>query len=174
MGDNIEQETNEKKLDKIKFEILQMEDENVKILFRFFSNILDEWTVETMWAEIVDAEKGLYKLANIPFYASVSCDDIVYAEYDEDEERLTYRKTVEHSGNSTIQVIVTGENVAANDLREIFNSLGCESEKFNDGYFVMEVPANLNYKPIREKLEELENQEKISYAEPNLAKNHWY
>ena len=151
-----------------------MEDENVKILFRFFSNILDEWTVETMWAEIVDAEKGLYKLANIPFYASVSCDDIVYAEYDEDEERLTYRKTVEHSGNSTIQVIVTGENVAANDLREIFNSLGCESEKFNDGYFVMEVPANLNYKPIREKLEELENQEKISYAEPNLAKNHWY
>ena len=151
-----------------------MENENVKILFRFFSNILDEWTVENMWAEIVDAEKGLYKLANIPFYASVSCDDIVYAEYDEDEERLTYRKTVEHSGNSTIQVIVTGENVAANDLREIFNSLGCESEKFNDGYFVMEVPANLNYKPIREKLEELENQEKISYAEPNLAKNHWY
>ena len=151
-----------------------MENENVKILFRFFSNILDEWTVENMWAEIVDAEKGLYKLANIPFYASVSCDDIVYAEYDEDEERLTYRKTVEHSGNSTIQVIVTGENVAANDLRELFNSLGCESEKFNVGYFVMEVPANLNYKPIREKLEELENQEKISYAEPNLAKNHWY
>lgn len=153
-----------------------MENENVKILFKFFSNILDEWTVETIWAETVDAEKGLYKLANIPFYASVSCDDIVYAEYDEDEdeERLTYRKTVEHSGNSTIQVIVTGENIAANDLRVIFNSLGCESEKFNDGYFVMEVPANLDYQPIREKLAELEDQEKISYAEPNLAKNHWY
>lgn len=151
-----------------------MEDGNVKILFRFFSNILDEWTVETMWAEIVDAERGLYKLANIPFYASVSCDDIVYAEYDEDEERLTYRETVEHSGNSTIQVVVIGKNIVTNDFRDIFNKLGCESEKFNDGYFVMEVPASLDYKPIREKLMELEAEGKISYGEPNLAQNHYY
>jgi hypothetical protein len=151
-----------------------MEDETVKILFRFYSNILDEWTIETIWAEIVDPKKGLYKLANIPFYASVSCDDIVYAEYDVDEEMLTYRKTVKHSGNSTIQVIVTGKNVAANDLRETFNCLGCESEKLNDSYFVIEIPENLDYKPIREKLAELEDQEKISYAEPNLAQNHWY
>ena len=151
-----------------------MDDKDVKILFRFFSDVLEEWTVETMWAETVDAEKGLYKLANIPFYASVSCDDIVYAEYDEDEERLTYRKTVEHSGNSTIQVVVVGENIVTNDLREIFNSLGCESEKFNEGYFVIEVPENINYQPIREKLMEMEAQEKIYYAEPNLAENHRY
>lgn len=151
-----------------------MEDENVKILFRFFSDVLEEWTIETMWAETVDAERGLYKLANIPFYASVSCGDIVFAEYDEDEERLTYRKTVEHSGNSTIQVVVMDKNIVANDLREIFNSLGCESEKFHEGYFVIEVPESLDYKPIREKLMELEKEEKIEYAEPSLAKNHWY
>ncbi len=151
-----------------------MEDENVKILFRFFSDVLEEWTVETIWAETIDAENGLYRLANIPFYASVSCDDIVYAEYDEDEERLTYRKTVEHSGNSTIQVVVVGENIVTNDLREIFNSLGCESEKFNEGYFVVEVPAKLDYKPVREKLMEMEVEEKIYYAEPNLSENHKY
>ncbi len=151
-----------------------MEDENVKILFRFFSDVLEEWTVETMWAETIDAGKGLYKLANIPFYASVSSDDIVYAEYDADEERLTYRKTVEHSGNSTIQVVVVGENIETNDLRAIFDSLGCESEKFNEGYFVMEVPATLDYKPIREKLMEFEAEGKIYYAEPNLAVNHQY
>ena len=40
-----------------------------KILFRFYSNILEEWSVETMWAEIIDAANGLYKLDNIPFYA---------------------------------------------------------------------------------------------------------
>jgi len=151
-----------------------MEDKNVKILFRFLSDVLEEWTVETMWAETVDAEKGLYKLSNIPFYASVSCDDIVFAEYDEDEERLTYRKTVEHSGNSTIQVVVVGENIATNDLREIFNLLGCESEKFNEEYFVIEVPVTLDYKPIREKLMELETQEMIYYAEPNLGYSHKY
>ncbi len=151
-----------------------MDDKQVKILFRFFSDVLEEWTVETLWAEIIDAEKGLYKLLNIPFYASVSCDDIVFAEYDEDEERLTYRKTVEHSGNSTIQVIVMDKTIVANDLREIFNSLGCESEKFNERYFVIEVPKSLDYKPVREKLMELEAQEKIGYAEPNLAENHFY
>ena len=32
----------------------QEEDNFVKILFRFYSNVLDEWTVETMWAAIVD------------------------------------------------------------------------------------------------------------------------
>lgn len=151
-----------------------MKDENVKILFRFFSDVLEEWTVETMWAETVDAEKGLYKLANIPFYASVSCDDIVYAEYDEDEERLTYRKTIEQSGNSTIQVVVMDKTIVTNDLRETFNSLGCESEKFSEEYFVIEVPKHLDYKPIRKKLVELEEQEKIGYAEPNLAENHYY
>lgn len=151
-----------------------MEKKDVKILFRFFSNLLDEWTVETMWAETINSEKGLYKLSNIPFYASVSCDDIVFAEYDQDEERLTYRKTVEHSGNSTIQVIVIDKKIVTNDLREIFNNFGCESEKFNDGYFVIEIPAKVDYRPIRQKLNDLEEKNIISYAEPNLSSNHFY
>lgn len=70
-------------------------DNYVKILFRFYSSVLDQWTVETMWAEIVDPEKGHYKLDSIPFYAPlVASDDIVRAEYDEDESTLTYRETV--------------------------------------------------------------------------------
>jgi hypothetical protein len=151
-----------------------MDNQDVKILFKFFSNVLDEWTVETMWAETVDIEKGLYKLSNIPFYASVSCDDIVFAEYDKDEERLTYRKTIKHSGNSTIQVIVLNKEISANDLREIFNDFGCESEKFDDCYFVIEIPAKVNYTPIRQKLIELEEKNIISYGEPNLSNNHFY
>ena len=151
-----------------------MEKQDVKILFRFFSNLLDEWTVETMWAETINSEKGLYKLSNIPFYASVSCDDIVFAEYDQDEEMLTYRKTIEHSGNSTIQVIILNKEIATNDLREIFNDFGCESEKFKEGYFVIEIPAKIDYTPIREKLINLEEKNIISFAEPNLSNNHFY
>jgi hypothetical protein len=151
-----------------------MDNQDVKILFRFFSNVLDEWTVETMWASTINVEKGLYKLDNIPFYASVSCDDIVFAEYDQDEEMLTYRKTIEHSGNSTIQVVVVHKEILANDLREIFNNFGCESEKFNDGYFVIEIPAKVDYIPIRRKLIELEHENVIYYSEPNLSSNHFY
>jgi len=151
-----------------------MDKQDVKILFRFFSDVLDEWTVETMWAKTVDPEKGLYKLSNIPFYASVSCDDIVFAEYDVDEEILTYRKTINHSGNSTIQVVVVNKDIATNDLREIFTAFGCDSEKFNDRYFVVEIPAKVDYNPIRQKLMELEKEGVIYYSEPNLSNNHFY
>lgn len=153
---------------------MKEKDNNVKILFRFFSSILDEWTVETLWATVISPEKGLYKLDNIPFYASVSCSDIVLAEFDETENSLTYRETIEHSGSSTIQIILKDKSLIINDLRAVFKSLGCESEKLNDGYFVMEVPAELKYNPIRQKLIELEENNILTYAEPNLAKNHWY
>jgi Domain of unknown function (DUF4265) len=104
----------------------QTQDNHVKILFRYHSSVLDEWTVETMWAEIVDAEKGLYKLDSIPFYGPlVASDDIIFAEHDEDEERLTYRKTVENSGNSIVTVVIMDKTSDINNIRDIFKNLGC-------------------------------------------------
>ena len=84
----------------------QQDDNFVKILFRFYSNVLDMWTVESMWAEVVDREKGLYKIDSIPFYASIASQDIVFAEYDNTEKMMTYKKTIKYSGNSLIQVVV--------------------------------------------------------------------
>jgi hypothetical protein len=50
----------------------------VKILFRLYSTILEEMTVETMWAKVVDEDQGLYGLDNIPFYLPViASGDIV-------------------------------------------------------------------------------------------------
>lgn len=153
---------------------MSQEKEHVKILFRFYSNVLDQWTVETMWAEVIDLAKGLYKMESIPFYASIASDDIVFAEYDEDEQMLTYRETVEYSGNSTIQVVIMDKNTVANDVRDMFSALGCASEKVNEGYFVMEVPVDKDYKPIKEKLSELQDKGILDYAEPVLADNHRY
>jgi hypothetical protein len=149
------------------------DDNHVKILFRFHSNVLDEETVETMWAEIVDKEKGLYKLDSIPFYApSVASDDIVFAEYDEQEQMLTYRETVEYSGNSTVQGVLMDDTQDINTIRDLFKELGCVSEKVNEGYFTMEIPSTVDYKNIKKKLDELETQETIGYAEPCLADGH--
>ena len=47
-----------------------MAEEEVKILFQFYSDVLDRETVETMWAVIIDKEKGLYKLDSIPCLCS--------------------------------------------------------------------------------------------------------
>jgi hypothetical protein len=149
------------------------EDNNVKILFQFHSDIFDEEMVETMWATTIDKDKGLYKLDNIPFYAPlVASDDIIFAEFDEQQQMLTYRKTVEYSGNSTIQVVLMDKSTDINSIRKTFEGLGCVSEKVNEGYFSMEIPALVDYKFIKQKLDDLEQNEIIGYAEPCLADQH--
>lgn len=150
-----------------------MSDNSEKILVRYYSDVLEEITVETLWAEIIDIQKGLYKIDNIPFYGpDFSCGDIVFAEYDEDEEYITYRNVVEYSGNSTIQIIVLDEEIDVMQLRNEFKSIGCESEGMGNKYFVMEVPSHINYFEIFKKLNALEVAEKISFAEPNISQKH--
>jgi len=148
-------------------------DNSVKILFRYYSSVLDDWTVETMWADIVDADKGLYKLDSIPFYGPlVASDDIIFAEYDEDEETLTYRETIENSGNSIVTVVIMDKTCDVNTIRDIFKDMDCLSERVNDAYFSMEILADKNYKSIKQKLTELEDERIIGYAEPCLSDNH--
>lgn len=151
-----------------------MQGENyVKILFQFHSDIFEQEMAETMWAKIVDKDKGFYKIDYIPFYATlVASDDIVFAEFDAQQQMLTYRKTVEFSGNSTVQVVLLDDSKDINSIREIFQEHSCVSEKVNDGYFAMEVPASVNYKLIKQKLDDLELKEIIGYAESCLAAQH--
>ncbi|SDF77725.1 DUF4265 domain-containing protein [Epilithonimonas hungarica] len=150
-----------------------MSDNSEKILVRYYSDVLEEITVETLWTEIIDIQKGLYKIDNIPFYGpDFSCGDIVFAEYDEDEEYITYRNVVEYSGNSTIQIIVLDEDIDVMQLRNEFENIGCESEGMGNKYFVMEIPNHLNYSEIFKKLSKLCSEEKIGFAEPNISQKH--
>ncbi|WP_293305785.1 DUF4265 domain-containing protein [Pedobacter sp. UBA5917] len=148
------------------------EDKHVKILFSFYSDALEEWTIETMWCEIVDVEKGHYKIDNVPFYAPFAYKDLIFAEHDADENMLTYRETVAFSGHSTIQVVLMDKTVPTNEIILMLNALGAESEKFKDGYFVLDIPPHINYKPINTKLIELQQKEVIGYAESCLDEKH--
>lgn len=145
-----------------------------KILIRFYSNVLDQEMVETFWSTILDETRGLYKLDNIPFYAPVASDDIVHAEYDEQEKMLTYKSTIKPSGNSTIQVILMDERTDIESIREFFRTLGCKSEKLTNKYFVMEVSSDMEYRNIKIELDKLEEQGYIEYAESCLSENHNY
>jgi hypothetical protein len=96
------------------------------------------------------------------------------AKYDDIEKILTYIETVEYSGNSTIQVVILNKAVVTNDIRNMINLLGCESEKFQEGYFVIDVPAEKDYKPLKRKLSDLQEKGIIDYAESCLSDNHRY
>ncbi len=127
-----------------------------------------------MWATTIDKQKGIYKLDNIPVYAPAASGDIVLAEYDNTENKLTYKYTIAFSGNSTIQVVLLEESYMTNDIRNLFNVLECRTEKFKEGYFVIEINAEKDYKPVRQKLSELREQGIIDYTESCLSERHWY
>lgn len=147
----------------------------VKILFRFYSNVLDAETVETVWGEVFDKEYGYYKINNIPFYIpEIASDDIVWAEYSDTEGMLIYRKTIQFSGNSTIHAIIMDDAHSVTDICRIFEEFGCNWEGMNDKYFAIEIPANVDYIPVKRKLDELQKDEIIGYAESCLSEKHQY
>ncbi len=152
-----------------------MEEKKVRILFRFYSEILEEDMEETIWADTTNENLGHYKLDSIPFYVPyIATDDIVHAAYDDDEEMLVYQETVEASGNSTIWVVITKENVSADELQETFYDLGCLSDAISNQFFTMEVKAETNYLIVKDKLNELKAGGMIDYTEGCLSVNHQY
>lgn len=150
-----------------------MENEYEKVLFKYHSNVLDELTVETMWAEVINKDKGIYKLDSIPFYGPlIATGDEFYAEFDESEQILTHQRTIEHSGNSIVLVIITSEGFNKEIIRNRFNELNCKSEGLNDSYFSMEIMKGLDYSIIQRILEKYEEDGILEYAEPCLSEKH--
>ncbi|MGO4773045.1 DUF4265 domain-containing protein [Flavobacterium sp. W22_SRS_FK3] len=150
-----------------------MAETHKKILFRYYSDLLEETVVETMWAEIIDLEKGYFKLDNIPFFGPlIATDDIFFAEYDEDEQRLTYRKTIETSGNSIIQVVILEKNFDKQIIREKLKDVNCESEGLNETLFAVEITPKVDYSVVKSILNEYAELSVIDFAEPCLSEKH--
>ncbi len=144
-----------------------------KILFKYLSPVLDELVVETMWAIEIDRAKGIYQLDSIPFYGPlIATDDEFYAEFDESEQMLIYRKTTKYSGNSIVLVSVCAKDFDKEIIRDRFKVLNCASEGLNDYYFSMEILKDVNYATIRKMLTTYENEKFIEYAEPCLSEKH--
>jgi hypothetical protein len=150
-----------------------MSETHKKILFKYYSDYLDEVVSETMWAEIIDLEKGLFKLDNIPFFGPlIATDDIFYAEYDETEEKFMHKKTIQNSGNSIVQIAILEKGFDKEIIREKLKAINCLSEGLNETFFAVEIAKDVDYSLVRSLLNEYETQEIIEYAEPCLSEKH--
>jgi len=144
-----------------------------KILFRYYSDVLDEEVVETMWAETIDEAKGIYKLDSIPFYGpSIATDDLFLAEYDEIENFIVFKETIAYSGNSIIQVVILKDGFDKEIIRERLKTIDCLSEGLNKKYFSVEITKNINYSIVKTLLDEYKNSAIIDYAEPCFSEKH--
>ncbi|PIF70331.1 DUF4265 domain-containing protein [Flavobacterium sp. 2] len=150
-----------------------MAETHKKILFKYYSDYLEETVSETMWAEIVDLEKGLFKLDNIPFFgALIATDDLFYAELDEKEERLVYQKTIESSGNSIVQILILEKDFDKEIIIEKLKALNCLSESLNDTFLAVEIARETDYSIVRSVLNEYETLSVFEFAEPCLSEKH--
>jgi hypothetical protein len=150
-----------------------MAETHTKILFRYYSDLLEDIVVETMWAEIIDLEKGYFKLDNIPFFGPlIATDDIFFAEYDEDEECLVYRKTIESFGNSILQVVILEKGFDKEIIREKLKAVNCLSEGLNETLFAVEVVKDVDYSVVKSILNEYAELSVIDFAEPCLSEKH--
>ncbi len=150
-----------------------MQNKEVKILFRFYSDLLEKNMVETVWAELVDENKGHYRIDNIPFYVpGIAPDDIIKAEFDENENFLIFKESIEYSGNSVIRVIKFDDTLDINILRNRFKELACTSERMDNKYFVIEIPKSVDYKSIKKELQKMEDSGILAYAEAVLSNEH--
>lgn len=150
-----------------------MAETHKKIVFKYYSTYLEEIVSETMWAEIVDLEKGYYKLDNIPFFGPlIATDDIFRAEYDETEKLLMHRETIESSGNSIVQVLVLDKEFDKEIIREKLKMVNCISEALNDTFFAVEIVKNTDYSLVKSILNEYESEVIIEFTEPCLSEKH--
>ncbi|WP_316632645.1 DUF4265 domain-containing protein [uncultured Flavobacterium sp.] len=150
-----------------------MEDTHKKILFKYYSTYLEEIISETMWAEIIDLEKGYFKLDNIPFFGPlIATDDIFRAEYDETEKCFIHRETIESSGNSIVQILVLEDGFDAAIIKDKLKAINCVSESLNDTFLAVEITKQEDYSIVKMLLDEYESLSVIEFAEPCLSDKH--
>ncbi|WP_353101311.1 DUF4265 domain-containing protein [Myroides odoratus] len=150
-----------------------MKEQYEQIAIQYHSEVLEKETEEILWGIVIDADKNLFQVDNIPFYGpELSCEDIIYTTYNEQEKRYKLEHIETPSGNSTIQVMVLKEKYNREDLYNEILYAQTEIELVDDYYFVINVPVKTDYKNVYAILAALEEEQVISFAEPNLSPKH--
>jgi len=130
-----------------------MDEANAKVLIRV-TNPDGPDEVETLWAFPLGDD--LYRLDNHPFYAyGVSCSDVVYAPFSDEEQMATFLRIESKSGNRTVRVIVDPPFIDGNESEQLIHglvSLGCTFEGANSVLFSINVPSKVDLGEIRQYL----------------------
>ena len=137
-----------------------------KILF--VQKVGDEkFETESIWC-IQDGEN--YVIDNIPFVAKrISLGDTIKAEFDDEDKAYYFDDFVSVSGNTTIRIYFKDEG-AIERVRDDLKRLGCESEVFLERKLLaVNIPANVNYGPVKEFLDKGEKENQWTYEESCLA-----
>ena len=135
-----------------------------KIIFEY-NDANDEYALESAWAEKLGDE---YKLDNILFYAlGYALGDIVSVEDRNGRHYVT--GIIEESGHSTIRVLFNNKD-DVQPTRDRLKAMGCDSELSDIPILIsVDIPTNVDYKIIKQFLEEGKENQIWAYEEACLA-----
>jgi hypothetical protein len=135
-----------------------------KILFEY-SDLNHRYAIESAWAEKVSA---YYKLDNILFYANnYSWGDLVEVENRSGELYVT--RLIKESGHTTVRLIFYRTEIVE-PTRIQLKEMGCESEVSNIPSLIsVDIPPKVDYKSVKQFLDNGEEKEIWSYQEACLA-----
>jgi Domain of unknown function (DUF4265) len=147
-------------------EVIDME--HIKIFFEHNNSIDGAFGIESAWALPVGLNK--FKLDNILFYAKeYALGDVVLVENRNDDNYVI--GLIKESGHSTVRILFNEKEIVEL-TRSSLKNLGCDSELSELSYLVaVDVPPNINYKNIKNFLENGERQNKWIYEEACIAHN---
>ena len=137
----------------------------IKVLF--VQKVDDKFETESLWC-IPKGEN--YVIDNIPFIAErVSLGDTIKVEFDSEDNANYFDDFVEVSGNTTIR-IYPFDKLIIEEIRKRLFDLGCQSEVFLERKIIaVNVPFNVDFRPIKGVLDEGEKIGSWTYEESCLA-----
>ncbi|WP_170136348.1 DUF4265 domain-containing protein [Nannocystis exedens] len=120
---------------------------------------------EILWAN--PRVDGTYEIASIPYYTyDVARGDIVSV--NEEDGELLFDKLLHESGNSVLRIIVRNAE-CVDDVQRMLKGLGCDTEA-SGRLVAVNVPAQVDYGPLRERLLAGEEQDRWGFEEAVLCR----
>ncbi|MBP3194637.1 MAG: DUF4265 domain-containing protein [Cardiobacteriaceae bacterium] len=141
----------------------------------YYENEEGQASVESLICD--SANDNLFEIIQIPLWAySLSLEDVIICSTDPlDINALSFEKHHHHSGNSTIQIVELQKWGLFQIIPNLESFLGKQNIRFNSSsYIAINIPANVDYKPIKTFLQKYEDDEIISYKEAKIGQNHEY
>jgi len=145
---------------------------SVKIIFQLHPNEDGYPPIKYELLNATALPENTFRIENAPFFTpNISYHDIVRARDSEIPGQFVFVDLVEGSAFTSVAIIILDPAIDV-FLMDLLRGLNCVLEYGEFGSFrvlAVAVPASTNYRELRQQLEHLETQSKISFAELAVA-----
>lgn len=134
-----------------------------------FTNLEDKPDTEKLRAIFLDDTR--YQIDDIPLFAyNLAKGDIVAVGYD---DVAYFDGFIKQSENTTIQIVLLDNSDDTRHMvRQTLLAFDIEFKYHSQIYFAIHIPKDTDYQPIYEIIQELENQDILSFREACLSDWH--